>query len=69
MKIIVGHGNMDLDCVASMVLAKYLYPDHVPIRSHLVHPVARKLMNLYEDRLGFMRSSWTPGPPSVSPNT
>ncbi|OHE63201.1 MAG: hypothetical protein A2001_09320 [Treponema sp. GWC1_61_84] len=57
MKIIVGHGNMDLDCVASMVLAKYLYPDHVPIRSHLVHPVARKLMNLYEDRLGFMSSA------------
>jgi len=53
MKIIVGHGNMDLDCIGSIVLARYLYPDHVPVKSYLVHPVARKLMNLYEDRLGF----------------
>ncbi|MBU0926460.1 MAG: CBS domain-containing protein [Spirochaetes bacterium] len=55
MKIIVGHGNMDLDCIGSIVLAKYLFPDHVPVKSYLVHPVARKLMNLYADRLGF----WT----------
>ncbi len=53
MKIIVGHGNMDLDCIGSIVLARYLFPDHVPVKSYLVHPVARKLMNLYEDRLGF----------------
>lgn len=51
MKIIVGHSNMDLDCIGSMVLAKYLFPEHVPVRSHLVHPVARKLMHLYERRL------------------
>lgn len=51
MKIIVGHSNMDLDCIGSMVLAKYLFPEHVPVRSHLVHPVARKLMHLFEDRL------------------
>ena len=44
---------MDLDCVASIVLARYLFPDHVPVRSSLVHPSARKLLNLYEDRLGF----------------
>ena len=25
MKIIIGHGNMDLDCIASMALARYLY--------------------------------------------
>ena len=54
MKIIVGHGNMDLDCVASLVLARNLFPDHVVVRSHLVHPEARKLMNLYEDRLNFL---------------
>jgi tRNA nucleotidyltransferase (CCA-adding enzyme) len=53
MKIIVGHSNMDLDCIGSITLARYLYPDHLPVKSHLVHPVARKLMNLYEDRLGF----------------
>ncbi len=57
MKIIVGHGNMDLDCIGSIILAKYLYPDHVPVRSHLVHPVARNLMNLYEDRLGFLTAA------------
>lgn len=48
---------MDLDCIGSIVLAKYLYPDHVPVKSHLVHPVARNLMNLYEHRLGFVTSA------------
>ncbi len=54
MKIIVGHSNMDLDCLGSIVLARYLYPDHVALRSSLVHPAARNLMNLYEDRLGLV---------------
>ncbi len=54
MNIIVGHNSMDLDCIGSIVLAKYLFPDHVPVKSHLVHPVARNLMNLYADRLGFL---------------
>jgi tRNA nucleotidyltransferase (CCA-adding enzyme) len=54
MKIIVGHSNMDLDCIGSIVLAKYLYPDHVPVRSHLIQPSARNLMNLYADQLGFI---------------
>lgn len=53
MNIIVGHANMDLDCIGSIVLAKYIFPDHLPVKSHLVHPVARNLMNLYENRLGF----------------
>jgi tRNA nucleotidyltransferase (CCA-adding enzyme) len=56
-KIIVGHGSMDLDCIGSIILAKYLFPDHVPVKSHLVHPVARKLMNLYEHRLGFVTTA------------
>jgi len=55
MKIIIGHGNMDLDCIASMVLARYLFPDHRPVRSNLVHPIARNLYNLFEDRLDFAR--------------
>lgn len=54
MKIIVGHTNMDLDCIGSMVLARYLFPDHLPVRSHLIHPAARNLYNLYEKRLGFL---------------
>lgn len=53
MKILVGHSNMDLDCIGSIVLARYLFPDHVPVRSHLIHPMARNLLNLYEDRLAF----------------
>ena len=57
MKIIVGHANMDLDCIGSIVLARYLFPDHVPIKSTLVHPAARNLLNLYEGRLGFASSS------------
>ncbi|HAE21751.1 MAG TPA: hypothetical protein DCG47_05430, partial [Spirochaetaceae bacterium] len=57
MKIIVGHSNMDLDCIGSIILAKYLFPDHVPVKSYLVHPVARKLMNLYKNRLGFATSA------------
>jgi tRNA nucleotidyltransferase (CCA-adding enzyme) len=51
MKIIVGHSNMDLDCIGSIILARYLYPDHVAVRSSLVHPAARNLMNLYGERL------------------
>lgn len=45
---------MDLDCIGSMVLAQYLFPDHVPVRSHLIQPAARNLMNLYADRLDFL---------------
>lgn len=57
MRILVGHTNMDLDCLGSMVLAKYLYPDHVPVRSHLIHPVARNVLNLYENRIGSIGSA------------
>src|SRR6056297_1570434 len=54
MKIIVGHSNMDLDCLGSIVLAKYLFPDHKPVKSRLVHPVAKKLQNLYQNQLNFL---------------
>jgi len=57
MNIIIGHGNMDLDCIGSIVLARYLFPDHVPVKSYMVHPVARNLMNMYEERLGFATSA------------
>jgi len=63
MKIIVGHTNMDLDCIGSMVLARYLFPDHVPVRSHLIHPVARNLYNLYQGRLGFLSVGELAGQP------
>lgn len=53
MKIIVGHSNMDLDCIGSMVLAGYLYPDYTIIRSRLCHPVAKNVLNLYKKHLPF----------------
>ena len=56
MNIIVGHTNMDLDCFGSMVLARYLYPDHQLIRSRLIHPVAKNLYNLYQNRLDLLPS-------------
>lgn len=57
MKIIVGHSNMDLDSMASMVLARLLYPDHAAVASRLVHPVAGKLQNLYEHHLRFLHAN------------
>ena len=53
MKILIGHTNMDLDCIGSIVLAKYLYPDHIPVMSRLIHPAARNLVNLYHYHLDF----------------
>jgi len=53
MKIIIGHTNMDLDCIGSIVLVKYLYPDHVPVMSRLIHPAAKNLVNLYQNHLEF----------------
>lgn len=54
MKILIGHSNMDLDCIASMVLARRLHPEHVPVKSGTIHPVARHLYNLYETELDFL---------------
>ena len=54
MKIIVGHSNLDLDCIGSMVLAKYLFPDHQVVTSRFIHPAARNLYNLYSNHLNFM---------------
>ena len=54
MKIIIGHSNTDLDCIGSIVLARYLYPDHQPVRSGLLHPVAKRVQTLYHHRLNFL---------------
>lgn len=53
MKIIIGHTNMDLDCIGSIVLAKYLYPDYKAVMSRLIHPSAKNLANLYQNHLDF----------------
>jgi tRNA nucleotidyltransferase (CCA-adding enzyme) len=57
MKIIVGHSSMDLDCIGSIVLAKYLFPDHEPVKSHLMHPAAKNLVNMYDHRLRFFTTA------------
>ncbi|MDC7124674.1 MAG: CBS domain-containing protein [Spirochaetales bacterium] len=54
MKIIVGHTNMDLDCIGSIVLARYLFPDYLPVKSRLIHPVAMNLHNMYKNHLSFL---------------
>ncbi|MCK5197870.1 MAG: CBS domain-containing protein [Spirochaetales bacterium] len=54
MKLIVGHTNMDMDCLGSMALAKLLYPDHQLVRSRLTHPVARDFYNLYDSYFNFL---------------
>ncbi|MCF7928895.1 MAG: CBS domain-containing protein [Spirochaetales bacterium] len=54
MKIITGHTNMDLDSIASMALAKYLYPGYQAVKSRLVNPVARKMLNLYQYHLNLL---------------
>lgn len=54
MKVIFGHSNMDLDCFGSIALVKYLHPDFQPVQSQLVHPIARNLYNLYQNRFGFI---------------
>lgn len=51
MELIIGHTNSDLDCFGSMVLARYLYPKAVLVRSRLIHPVAQKLYSLYRNHL------------------
>lgn len=56
MKIILGHSNLDLDCIGSMVLARYIYPDHRLVGSRFIHPVARNLYNLYSYHLDFIPS-------------
>jgi len=56
MKILIGHSNMDLDCFGSLALARYLYPRYIPVKSRLVHPMAKGLYSLYHDHLGFMPS-------------
>jgi len=54
MNIIIGHSNTDLDCLGSIVLAKYLYPGFRPVKSRLIHPVAKKAENLFQNQLEFI---------------
>ncbi|MBI9099590.1 MAG: CBS domain-containing protein [Spirochaetaceae bacterium] len=54
MNILLGHTNMDLDCIGSIVMARYLFPGYIPVKSRLIHPIANNLYNLYQNHLGFI---------------
>jgi len=54
--IIVGHTNMDLDCLGSIALARHLFPEYLTVQSRHVHPVARPLVTMYRDHLGLTPS-------------
>ncbi len=54
MNIVIGHSNMDLDCIASIVLAGKIYPDYKKVRSRLIHPVAKNLYNLMRKNIDFL---------------
>ena len=53
---IVGHTNMDLDCLGSIALARHLFPGYLPVQSRQVHPVARTLVTMYRDHLNLVPS-------------
>lgn len=45
--LIVGHANMDLDCLGSLVLAGALFPDHQPVRSRMAHPAVKEALTVF----------------------
>ncbi len=46
--LIIGHANMDLDCLGSLALASVLFPDHRPVRSRLAQPAVREALSMYQ---------------------
>jgi tRNA nucleotidyltransferase (CCA-adding enzyme) len=54
LQLIIGHSNMDLDCLGSLTLARRLYPGSCGVRSRLIHPVARNLYHLYGEYLDLL---------------
>jgi len=53
--LILGHSNMDPDCLGSIVLARYLHPGAIAIRSSRMHPFANRLYSMYADELDFRK--------------
>ena len=45
---------MDMDCLGSLLLVKKLFPDHVLVRSRIIHPTAYSLYNLYKEYFNFL---------------
>lgn len=54
--IVVGHSNMDLDCLGAMALARRLFPGYWAVQSRQVHPPARPLVTLYRVHLDLVPS-------------
>lgn len=54
MNIILGHTNMDMDCIASIALAKKLFPDYRAIKGKLIHPAAKNICNMMNKHLNFI---------------
>ena len=52
--IAFGHSNMDLDCLGSLILVKKIFPDHVLVRSRIIHPAAYSVYNLYKEYFDFI---------------
>ncbi|MBQ6674469.1 MAG: hypothetical protein IJM77_07630 [Spirochaetia bacterium] len=57
MNIIVGHTNTDLDCLASMLAAKQLYPDYEIVLSDILNPLTSNVVSYYITRLSFLHTT------------
>ncbi|MCL2521007.1 MAG: DHH family phosphoesterase, partial [Spirochaetaceae bacterium] len=55
MNIIVGHGQMDLDSLGSLVLASLLFPEYRAVRNKYCNPTARCVYDKYESTLNFLK--------------
>lgn len=57
MKYIIGHENMDFDCVASMVAVNQLHPEAKLFLQPTVEGSVKEFLNLYQDDFSFHRST------------
>ena len=57
MDYIIGHENMDFDCVASMVAVNQLHPEAIPFLQPTVEGSVKEFLNLYRDDFSFHRST------------
>jgi len=55
MEIIIGHNNIDFDCLASMLAAKLLYPNSKLVLPKNVARDMRDFINMYKDVFNFIK--------------
>lgn len=53
MNIALGHSNLDLDCLGSLILIKKLFPDYQLVKNGFVHPSAQSVYTLYRHYFEF----------------